>query len=164
MNENKKIINTKNLNSWAIGVELLNWLLSSVAKGSTILEFGAGTGTIELGRFYDVISIEHNPVWLGLSKTATYVHAPLVGGWYDVKAVAKAIRGKDIKAIIVDGPPGAGNREGFINNFHLFSKRSIIIVDDTNRSKELALSQKISKLVNRKNITITGHQKNFDVI
>ena len=160
----QQLTNPKNLNGWAIGEEVLDWLLSRVPKGSTILEFGSGRGTIELSRFYDVISIEHNPRWIGLSKTAKYVHAPLVEGWYDVNPIKEAIEGRDIKVIIVDGPPGAGNREGFIKNFHLFSRTSSIVVDDTHRPQELALAQKISKLVHRKNITITGHEKKFDVI
>lgn len=160
----QKKINYNNLNGWSIGEELLNNLLTRLPKGSTVLEFGSGKGTIELAKFYDVISVDHNEKWQGLTDNATYIHAPLIDGWYNMEPVYEAIKSKDIKTIILDGPPGSGNRKGFLEHLPKIGKRISIIVDDTNRAAEAKTAKDISKIVGRKCIEITGHQKKFTLI
>jgi hypothetical protein len=159
----KTSINPKNLGGWAIEKSVLDWLLNNIPKGSTVLEFGAGSGTIELAKFYDVISVEHNPNFCNLTDRAKYVLSPLEYGWYRHDLIDKAVVDKEIKAVIIDGPPGAGNRSGVLNYIHRLRKASIII-DDTNRAPEAELSRSISSMVGRKNFRITGNEKSFDII
>lgn len=156
-------LNYNHLNGWAISEEAIKWMLAEIPKGSTILEFGSGNGTIELAKFYDVISVDSNPEWAGLTPKAHYIVAPLVNGWFEMKEVYKSIKGKDIKAVIVDAPQGSGNRSGFLVHAKAF-KQSIIIVDDTHRRKEAQLASKIAAIVGRKNKHIVGHEKEFNII
>ena len=155
-----------NLDGWSISRELFAWIKDKLPLGATILEFGSGNGTKELAKFYNVISIEHNKEWIGVAEGSEYHHAPKVDGWYNKQVVEKAIKGRSIKAIIVDGPPGTGHRNGIINflmeNSYLLE--ASIIVDDTNRKKEKILANNIADIAKRKAIHIDGHEKSFDVI
>ena len=49
MNDMDNKIDTNNLNNYSIGINLFKWLLSNLKKGSTILEFGSGYGSLENG-------------------------------------------------------------------------------------------------------------------
>lgn len=155
-----------NLNGMSIGEEMFSYLIHNFPANSILLEFGAGKGTIELAKFFNVISIENDKNWINLSDKAEYHLAPLKNEWYDTKVVLSAIEGKDIQIIIVDGPLGEGKREGVINFIQANPKlkTATIIVDDIQRRKEQELSVKLSYVVGRKNTRYIGHEKSFDVI
>ena len=55
----------RNLDGWVIAPELYNWIRENIKDGSTILELGSGTGTIELCKHYTVYSVEHDKKWIG---------------------------------------------------------------------------------------------------
>ena len=92
----------------------LNGLNDNLPNGSKNLEFGSGTGTIELTKSFEVTSIEENEQWLYLAPDSTYIYAPLVNDWYDWQAL-EILQDETFEAIIVDGPSG----QGMANRVHL---------------------------------------------
>ena len=52
---------------------MFEWLNDNLPNGSKILEFGSGTGTIELTKTFEVTSIEENEQWLYLAPTALHL-------------------------------------------------------------------------------------------
>ena len=58
-------MNLTNLDDFAIPRELMEWLLANIKPGNKVLEFGSGSGTIELCKHYEVWSIEHAEEWVG---------------------------------------------------------------------------------------------------
>ena len=73
----------------------------NLPNGSKILEFGSGTGTIELTKSFEVTSIEENEQWLYLAPDSTYIYAPLVNHWYDWQAL-EILQDETFEVIIVD--------------------------------------------------------------
>ena len=66
------MINKSNLNDCAISEEMYAWLEENLPKGSTILEFGSGTGTIELTKRYTVYSVEQSIEYVGVNNVSKY--------------------------------------------------------------------------------------------
>lgn len=129
-----------NLGGWSISEALHQFILDNVPVGSTILELGSGYGTQVLSENYQMISIEHDMRFVD-KYPSRYIHAPLIGHWYDINAVTDGLSGVTYDAILVDGPPGdlSRGRIGFFENLHLFNTDVMIIFDDTNRSGEQLL-------------------------
>jgi len=71
------VIANWNLDGWAIGKETFRKITEILPTGSTILEFGSGTGTDALSKFYTMKSIESDPLWLH-KYPSTYFHVPLI--------------------------------------------------------------------------------------
>lgn len=136
-------INHKNLGGGAIPIECFNWIRKNLKDGSVILELGSGTGTVELCKFYDVITVEHSEEWVGTAKNATYIYAPLIDGWYDREILEKELP-KKYDLLIVDGPIREDRLHFFLNT-DLFSKNIPIIFDDTQRENLKDLVIKLSK-------------------
>jgi len=158
-------INLNNLGLWPIGPRLFFYLISSVPPGQTILEIGAGTGTIELSKLYKVYSIESNHEYIGLSKTATYIYAPLKDGWYDMDIVSKQLSDINYSAIIVDGPNRQeGNRQGFLDNLQLFDTNGYIFFDDINSESIFNIYNNLSNKLQRKTEEYWDGEKKFGVI
>lgn len=117
---------------------------------STVLEVGAGAGTVELAKRYDVTAIEHDPEYLHLAEGVTYIHTPLVPYedkyfrdatlWYDTRPLVGLGR---FDAIIVDGPKGSQGRGGFFTNLDLF-RSDLYIFDDTHRMWEFRLAGRVA--------------------
>ena len=61
---------------WMMPDEIFSWLEENLEPGAKILEFGSGHGSIRLSEQFELISVEHNPDWLGLSAS-TYIHAEI---------------------------------------------------------------------------------------
>lgn len=101
-----------------------------------IVELGSGEGTARLTEFADVISIEHDPAFLGKCQSK-YIHAPIVDGWYSPAAISACLLGS-YDCLVVDGPPGAIGRLGMLRHLDLF-KRVPVLVDDVNRPAEQRL-------------------------
>ena len=161
-------LNSDNLNGWAISSELFSWLQANILAGTSILEFGAGKGTIELAKIYNVYSVECNKKYM-LSEKANYIYAPIRKyddcNWYDINIIEEALKNVDYKAIIIDGPNASqGQREGFIFNLMFFNTDVPIIIDDTHRLYEQNYSAKLAGILNRKAKRFRGHEKSFDVI
>jgi len=128
--------------NWSISQELFNWIRANLPKGKTILELGSGRGTVELLKYYNVYSIEHDPKWIGYARKGKYIYAPLVQYdkyiWYDI---SRLILPENYDLILVDGPTGLTGREGFVINIHLFNMDVPIIIDDIQRPAEKKLAE-----------------------
>lgn len=155
-------INYNNLNGWAIPDEMMNWILTNVPKGSTILELGSGNGTKELVKNYKVYSIEHDKNWINVVPESNYIHAPIVDNWYDVNVLKKQLP-KDYDLLIIDGPIGP-MRINFLKNYRLFRNDVTILVDDTNRPEDKKMGLNLSNILNKQHIEITSSDKKFMVL
>ena len=137
----------QNFGGWAIDVECYNKIKEILPKGSTILEFGSGTGTAELIKDYEVYSVEHDINWVN-KNGSKYIYAPLKATlnaldvlWYDTYALKQKLPEK-YDLILVDGPPSTVNnrrsREGFYWNLDLFNLDDVIIIfDDIQREHDM---------------------------
>ena len=152
-----------NLGGWAICKGVFSWIRSNIPEGSTILEFGSGSGTIELTKYYNVYSVEQDPQWVGLAEKAEYIYAPIKDGWYDTDILFKNLPEK-YDLILVDGPKGSGNRKGLANNWGLLNTDVPIIMDDTNRAEEFSFALESSKAINKKIEFLRGVGKNFAIL
>lgn len=144
----KKPFNKNNLGGWSICDKMFEWILENIPEESTILELGSGRGTIELARYYKVISIENDKKWVGVSKKSEYIHAPLVDGWYDVSKLEKHLP-KEYDLLIIDGPIGE-SRKHFLKHYSLFKTDIPIIIDDTNRKEDAIMAHKLNEILNKK--------------
>ena len=123
-------------------IEIHTWLYENIKEGSTILEFGSGHGSIELAKRYDLISIEHDKQWIGISESR-YVHAPITDnpaseehnqeGWYETTPITEIVQEKTITVFIVDGPPGEIGRHGILSITDSLPKDAVFIIDDIHR-------------------------------
>lgn len=155
--------NLDNLDNNAISREAFNWIQDTIPKGSTILEFGSGTGTIELSKLYNVITIEQDEKWLHKAILATYIYAPIKNGWYDENIVFDNI-GDDYKLIIIDGPWGTNLRPGIDKHWHKFNTDIPLLFDDTHRQEDRDHAISVAKQLNKSWEEIIGWQKNFIVV
>lgn len=123
-----------NKDGWSIDAECIEFLIANLPKGSTILELGSGEGTAELAKHFNMISIEHNAKYVGMYDS-TYIHAPLVGKWYNVEVLAEELPKHKYDAILIDGPPGIfeDSRHGFYRNLDLFNTDAMLVFDDMQR-------------------------------
>jgi len=149
---------------WMLPTEVFQWLHEHIPAGSSILEFGSGNGSTELSKKYDLISVEHDLNWLGISS-GTYIHAEIVQnqisnkfselGWYDFEKLANLPPRVDV--IIIDGPPGEIGRSGLLGFLSKLPLFTWMIVDDTDRLNEKHLSiELIRRLSPIKTIEITS--------
>jgi len=153
----------KNLNDWAISDETFYWLNENLPPGSTILEFGSGTGTIELTKNWKVYSVEQDMQWVGLAENSTYIHAPLKDGWYDKDIVFNSIPDK-YDLILVDGPGGSDYRPGIDKYWDKFNTDVPIIFDDTHRSKDRDHAIHVAGLLKKEWREVKGWQKSFIIV
>lgn len=151
-----------NLNGWAISENLFIYILEILPIGSTILELGSGTGTLELSKYYNMVSIEHNQDWLN-KYDSRYIYAPLINDmWYDVEVLRQELCNLDYHLILVDGPP-KHRREGLLNHLNLFNWNVPIILDDVNRQYDMNLAISLAKHLG-KIPTVYKDDKSFAVI
>ena len=139
-------------NGWMLPSEVFTWLDANIPQGSLILEFGSGNGSLELSKKYELISVEHDEQWLGLSE-GTYIHAPIVqnqisnkyseAGWYDLDKLTNLPSLVDV--VLIDGPPGEIGRSGILQFLPHFPECNWVIIDDTDRRKEKYLAEQIIK-------------------
>lgn len=145
--------------NWSLSEGFLTWLKKSVPAGSTVLELGSGTGSIEMAKTFTVHTVEHDPIWLNKSETVNYIYAPLakhkpVGGfdhfqWYDKTILEPAISKLKYDVLIIDGPPGCVGRSGFLKYIDIFDTSALIVMDDVHRAIEMKLAKKISARIKR---------------
>lgn len=159
-------VNYNNLDRWAIGRELFKWIRENLEEGSTILEFGSGTGTGELAKFYNMISVEQNEQWVDYIKSdnVTYIHAPLKDEWYDAEKVFDGVQDRKYDLIIIDGPQGDMFRGGIDKYMDKLNTNVPILLDDTNRIKDKDHAIRLAEQLNKSYIEIKGSAKNFIVI
>lgn len=158
------MVDNNNLNGWAIDVLLFKHIRELLPDGSTIVEFGSGTGTIELSKFYKVYSIEHDEKWLNVSKESKYIYAPIIDGWYCVESIKNGLKDVDYDLILVDGPPGVIGRGGILNFLDSLDTSKPIILDDTNRRDEMEITIKCAEILNKNYTTFKGSNKSWSII
>lgn len=144
----RRMYNIDNLGGWAIGEELYLYILQFLSPGATILELGSGTGTQELSKYYNMISVEHNKDWLNRYKSK-YIYAPLVNDfWYDATILAEELDGINYDLLLVDGPP-QHRRVGILEHLNLFHWDVPIILDDMVRTIDRYTMNYIANYVNK---------------
>ncbi len=146
--------------SHAISAELEAFIHRTLHPDDTILELGSGSGTLRLCEDYRVISVEHDPKFLGRAPS-TYIHAPIVPfdkqcgvfdadtGWYDRDVLRAELPKHHYDLILVDGPPNYIGRGGFYKWRDLFNLSVPIIVDDAHRGRTITLLQRLSAHLKR---------------
>lgn len=135
----------------AISKLMLQFMIQTIPKGSTILEFGSGRGTQKLSETFNMLSIEESLDWVG-RYDSEYAHVEIENGWYDTDKVNDFIKNKTYDAILIDGP-GAGVRNKIVD---LISSGKLklntdvhIIIDDAEREDGYELSITMSNLLKR---------------
>ena len=148
------------LDAWSIGPNTFNKITEILPVGSTILEFGSGPATDLLGKFYNMKSIEDDPVWVG-RYNSTYYQVPLTPSgckypefpgdpyWFDETVLQSKIESiGTYDAILVDGPKGY--RGGLYYNHSLFNFRNTtVIFDDIHDKHHFKLMEMIAHDVSR---------------
>ena len=152
-----------NLNDWAISEEMYSWIKQEIPEGKTILEFGSGTGTIELTKHYKVYSVEQNQKWIGLAPDSNYIHAPLKEEWYDPDIVFSKIP-KEYDLIIVDGPMGQNLRSGIDKYWDKFNTNVPLLFDDTHKKKDRDHALYVANLLKKEWREVKGWQKSFIIV
>jgi len=132
---------------WSLCECSLNWINENLEKGSTILEFGSGYGTMDLTENYTVYSVEHDRGFVGLDPKSNYIYAPLQSNlWYNQERVFKGLP-EEYDLMIIDGPNG--NR----NNILLYADRLNwdipVIVDDVHWQTGTKMAKYIEKKFNK---------------
>ena len=163
---------------WMLPNAAFEWIEKTLDKSSTILEFGSGDGSQRLSRRYELWSVEHDEAWIGKTKS-NYVHAAIEEnpvstahgemGWYDPSFLSKIPQKVDL--IIVDGPVGTIGRTGLLHHLEALPEFRYILVDDTDRPEEQALSVALTEklgLKRKENVTnqakSNGQPRQFDIL
>ncbi|MEI2420674.1 hypothetical protein V6O07_10405, partial [Arthrospira platensis SPKY2] len=158
----RNLYDVQNLGNWAISEDLFVYILETLPVGSTILELGSGTGTLELSKYYNMVSIEHNRDWLN-KYNSHYIYAPLVDDmWYNGDVLRRELQNIDYQLILVDGPP-QHRRKGILNYLDLFNWNVQVILDDVNRKYDMDVAISLAKHL-EKIPTVYKYDKFFAVI
>lgn len=169
----------KNLSEWAVSEEVVDFLENNLKENCTIIEFGSGSGSIEIEKNFNLWSIEHNNLFL-YKNTLQNVYAPIKKykkinptlktdikeyKWYNEETVENVMNKINYECILVDGPPGCIGREGFLHNLNKFNTNCLIIIDDVNRTEENKLLYDVSKKLSCKyTVYHCSDGKSFGVI
>jgi len=139
--------------TWEICEGVKTAIHSLLKRGSTILEFGSGYGSMDLSTHYKLYSIEHDKKWLDLDIKTNYIHAPEVEietlpghsheSWYCQNSILANIP-KNYDLILVDGPNSKIGRSGLLNMLDQLNPDVPWIIDDTIRNVESILSSDIA--------------------
>jgi hypothetical protein len=114
------IIESANLGGASIGCNLFRFLDAALPRGSWLLELGAGYGTIELNKLFQVISVEHDDRFIGLCNSH-YMKVFWSGsGFYDRDVLESVLKEIKYDGLLIDGPPGPENRSCIVNYLDLF--------------------------------------------
>jgi hypothetical protein len=132
--------------------EIHEWIESNLPKGSAILELGSGKGTARMVKNYTVYSVEHSQKWMN-RYGSNYIYAPIKNGWYDIGAVKRGIP-EHYDLLLVDGPPRKidGEKIGrmpLADHLDLFDTDVTIIVDDSDRGREMKLLKQMVEKMGR---------------
>jgi len=150
---------------WAISKQLFDWLLEALPEKSTLLELGSGSGTEQLARHFRMISVEHDPDFVG-RHDSTYIHAPIVNGWYDPVIIADALARLSIPydLLLIDGPPQGIGRAGILRHLALFDLTKPLVLDDVHRAPERQLLDELAKRAGRRHKIFSDGAKSFGVL
>lgn len=147
---------------WTIGFDLHRTICALVPSGSNILELGSGAGTGLLAKHYTMYSVEHNREWLD-RYDSHYIHAWCVDGWYNRELLEGKLP-REYTALLVDGPPGPGNRKGMVDNLDLFDLAVWLFFDDVHREGELEVYRKLCDIISRPYVECADGTKKFGIV
>jgi len=137
---------------------------SILPDGKTILEFGSGFGTSQLGKHYNMYSVENQPEWFSkYENVSTYINCrskmydddypapdiPGNKGWYHPDDLFPNLP-KKYDLILIDGPGGPRwGRGGFYKHIQKFNTDLPMVFDDIRREPETILMKRVSEYVGR---------------
>ena len=164
--------------NWMLPGAAFEWIESHLEKNAVVLEFGSGDGSQRLAKQFQLWSVEHDEKWIGKTKS-NYVLANIVEnpvstehgekGWYDPSFLEKIPKTVDL--IIVDGPVGTIGRSGILHHLDDLPSFTYMMVDDTDRKEEQALSHLLSERLNLERLVIeteqikfNGDKRRFDIL
>ena len=113
---------------WSIDQKVFGWILMNIPVGSSVLELGSGWSTGELGRYYDMHSVEDELYYFNRYKS-TYILAESSSGWYNRKTLEDSLHRIDYKLLLIDGP-SHNKRSKIMENMDLFRWSVPVIIDD----------------------------------
>lgn len=132
------------------------------------MEFGSGRGSALLAQQLRLTSVEHDPAWTQTTAGlgVPVVLAPIVDGWYSYDVVRRLVDAVGPDVIVVDGPPSAIGRRGFLRLLPALreSALSVIVFDDTNRPAEMQLAVEVAAALGVKPVTFDDGDKAFSVL
>jgi hypothetical protein len=147
-----------------LGSETMDWLFKNIPLGFPVLELGSGLGSHVLGHFYQMTCVENSEEWTGKYTNIDYIHAPLVGKWYDPEIVETYLP-KEYACVIIDGPRERHLIEPYLSLFHLHVPW---IVDDSETHRGEATLEAIMRHCKRPYKTYLAgedrRQKEFAVV
>jgi hypothetical protein len=145
------VVSNSDFGGSGIVQECFEWIRANVPDNSLVLEIGSGpVSTKYLSKYYRVISVEHDLNYIGRFPVE-YVHAPLIGAWYDPEPIRHKLTNLREKyaLLLVDGPVGSENRAGFIDHIDMFDLSCPVIVDDIERPVEKLIVAHVEKRTGR---------------
>ena len=133
LEKNEKLIN------WRLSDHAIDFIVKNLSKGSRIIEFGSGLGSMMLyARGFELLSIEENQYYMNRCHP-NYCLAEIKNGWYDKDAVKHRIDGEVFDAMIIDGPAKGVRNKILECNFIDFDTPKFILMDDLDRNKDSTL-------------------------
>ncbi len=143
------------MNAWTMPESVFEWLAFRAPSDfgyETIVELGSGEGSAVLANICrKLYSVEHDEKFLGQVPATTYIHAPIVSGWYDADAISKSLP-DNYDLLVIDGPPGTIGRFGFVEHLAMFADVPMLF-DDVQRKPEFELAVTVAKERN-KNVSV----------
>ncbi len=157
---------------WAISEDILFDILQFclLSEPKVILDLGTGTTTIILAKYaqrmkekgveIEIISVDSSKEWLtdtkkileknDLENFVNLVYAPIVvtkaGLYYEIDEISNFLNDKEIDLMVIDGPPGATQKEARYPAMVFFeknmSKNGVIFLDDGAREDEKNISKR----------------------
>jgi len=153
----------------AIGKEVWDAIATHIKPNSKTLEFGCGLSTLLFNYAgHHHTAIDNNQKWIDLVKSHELtVRTQIVHSAINSLGFYLNVPPGPYDCVLIDGPAGEGKRSGVIEIIEsLVKEGAVIIVDDTNRPKERALSEAIQNLLCASQVIEgdTSHGRKFDLI
>ena len=129
---------------WRICPDVPETLLTILPREAKVVELGGGIGSPYLHHLFpNTTTIEHAQSWADYLREMglTYMHLPLVDGWYqDSPELEAALSSAD--CLVVDGPPGR-LRSRIRTRLSQVAPNCLVVWDDSQRTAMARLIQEL---------------------